>query len=129
LRKFKNRIIGCGVMVAVAFGLISIPIWGIEGKLLLGILFGTIVAIVNFNIMTISTKLMVERQQKLIYLLSMAARFFLYGITFYLTIINSGMMAIGTGAGFFTVQIAMFLIHGIGPMIVANKSKARRNVK
>ncbi len=112
LSSFKNEITRYGILVAAVFGLASIPFLGVEVQFLYGLSLGTAIAIVNFNLMAITFRLVLEKRNRSIAFIGYLLRLAVYGGVFLISIRVSLISALGTALGFLTLKLAMIYLHG-----------------
>jgi len=113
LTSFKNEIFKYGILTLAIFELASLPFLGWDAQFFYGLSLGTAVTIVNFNLMTLSLRLTLERRNLIISYFGYLIRLALYGGTFYLALKTGLICALGTLLGFFTLKLAMLYLHGI----------------
>ena len=112
LSSFKNEITRYGILVAAVFELASIPFLGLDAQFLYGLSLGTAIAIVNFNLMAITFRLVLEKRNRSIAFIGYLIRLAVYGGVFLISIRVSMISALGTALGFLTLKLAMFYLHG-----------------
>ena len=112
LSSFKNEITRYGILVAAVFELASIPFLGMDVQFLYGLSLGTAIAIVNFNLMAITFRLVLEKRNRSIAFIGYLLRLAVYGGVFLISIRVSLISALGTALGFLTLKLAMFYLHG-----------------
>ena len=119
--KFKNRILLYGLVAAGIFELISLIFLGLSTRFVYGLLIGTCIAVVNFNIMIFCAKRVLEKEKPYWSTLGYVIRFLIYGVVLYMTFRSSYIVGIGCGAGFLTIQTSIFYIHILSPKIFRKK--------
>jgi hypothetical protein len=112
LSSFKNEITRYGILVAAVFELASIPFLGLDAQFLYGLSLGTAIAIVNFHLMAITFRLVLEKRNRSIAFIGYLIRLAVYGGVFLISIRVSLISALGTALGFLTLKLAMFYLHG-----------------
>ena len=117
LTKFRNRIFLTAGIIAVIAEIISLFILGIDFIFAAGLLIGTVVAVVNFFIMSICTEISLEKKKPLVTIIGTLLRYVLYGISFTPTLLYSYKMGIACGMGFFTIQISIMFLFVILPSL------------
>lgn len=123
LKEFKNRIfIHCGI-IALGAELISMLVTGWNLRFLIGIVVGTIVTILNFNILIIFARRTLRLESKGQLVGGYFVRMLVYGAAFYLCLKGGMHCAIGSAIGFFTLHISIVVIYGIE----ANLPGAKKN--
>lgn len=110
---FKNEIIKYGIVAFVIFELASLPFLGWDGRFFYGLLLGTSITIVNFNLMAITSRLTLELQKVAVTYLGYLIRLCIYGGAFYLSLKVGILCGLGTVLGFFTLKLAMLYLYGI----------------
>ena len=115
LSKFKNRIFIYGILVMLIMEVISLPFLGFNLKFLIGLVLGTAIAIANFNIMTISSLMILQGRNKFLASMSYLIRLLLYGGVFYVSVKMSFAAGIASVCGFMTIKLAIIYIHAIKP--------------
>ncbi len=113
LTSFKNEIFKYGILTLAIFELASLPFLGWDAQFFYGLSLGTAITIVNFNLMTLTLRLTLERRNLVISYFGYLIRLALYGGTFYLALKTGLICALGTLLGFFTLKLAMLYLHGI----------------
>lgn len=113
LTSFKNEIFKYGIVTLAIFELASLPFLGWDAQFFYGLSLGTAVTIVNFNLMTLTLRLTLERRSIAISYFGYLTRLALSGATFYLALKTGLICALGTLLGFFTLKLAMLYLHGI----------------
>lgn len=113
LTSFKNEIFKYGILILAIFELASLPFLGWDAQFFYGLSLGTAVTIVNFNLMTLTLRITLERRNIAISYFGYLIRLALYGVTFYLALKTGLICAVGTLLGFFTLKLAMLYLHGI----------------
>ena len=112
LTAFKNQIFKYGIMVAAIFDVVSLPFLGLDAKFSYGLALGTAIAIVNFNIMEFTLKKTLQGNGGTISILGYIIRLAFYGGAFYMSMRMSPISGIGTLAGFLTLKVAIYYVHG-----------------
>ena len=115
LTKFKNKIFIYGILIMLIAEVISLPIHGFDWKFSVGLLLGTAIAIANFNIMTLTSAMILEGKHKALASMSYLIRLLLYGGVFYVSIKLSVPAGIGSICGIMTLKVAIFIIHAVIP--------------
>ena len=115
LTSFKNEIFKGGILVAAVFELASLPFLGLDAQFFYGLLLGTAIAIVNFNLMAFTFRQTLERRKSVIAFIGFFVRLAIYGFVFYMSIRIGLISALGTALGFLTLKFALFYLHGFKP--------------
>ena len=113
LTAFKNKIFKYGILTAVLMEVLSLPVLGFDRGFFYGISLGTAIAIVNFNIIEIFCKLALKKENRLIVFAGYLIRLTIYGFAFMSSLKIGLTCSAGVILGFFTIKIAIILIHGI----------------
>lgn len=129
LSKFKNQIFLYGIFVMILMEVISLPFLGFNIKYTYGLVLGTAIAIVNFNILTISSSWMLTGKNKFFASLSYLIRLLIYGGVFYIAMKTSYMAGLGSVLGFMTLKVSIFYIHGVKPGISRKKINKESNLQ
>lgn len=113
LAKFKNQIyVHCGI-IAVVSEIVPLFIIGFDVKFLTGIIAGTFITMINFNILMWSARKMLQNQSKGPVVGGYFIRMPIYGVSFFFCLKWSGYCAIGCVIGFITLAISILIIYGI----------------
>lgn len=123
LSKFKNKIFIYGVLVMLIMEVISLPFLGFNLKFLYGLLLGTAISIVNFNIMTFATVRMLKTGKSYLAAVNYIIRLLIYGGVFYVAIKTDNLSGLGCILGFITTKVAIYIVHGFKPGFKWMKSK------
>lgn len=115
LTSFKNEIFKYGIAAAAVMELASLPFLGLDAQFLYGLLLGTAIAIVNFNLMAFSFWLALEWRKGAIAFLGFLVRLAVYGAAFYMSVKIGLISGAGTALGFLTLKLALFYLHGFRP--------------
>lgn len=115
LTDFKSEIFKYGIAAAGVIELASLPFLGLDAQFLYGLLLGTAVAIVNFNLMAFSFWLALELGKGAVAFLGFLARLAVYGVAFYMSIKLGLISGAGTALGFLTLKLALIYLHGFKP--------------
>lgn len=115
LTKFKNKIFLYGILVMLLMEVISLLFLGFNLKFSYGLLLGTAISIVNFNILAITITRVVTSGKKFLATISYLIRLIIYGTVFLIAIKTSNYAGIGCVLGFLTTKVAIFFIHGLQP--------------
>ncbi len=121
IAQFRNKIFICAIIIAVIAQLISLFILGLDLEFTVGLIVGTVVAIVNFFVMVICLEITLEKKKVLINTLGFLIRFALYGISFAFTVMHSYKMGAGCAIGFFTIQLSILYLFAIKPSLKRTK--------
>jgi hypothetical protein len=113
LTAFKNEIFKYGIVASAIFELASLPFLGWDGRFFYGLLLGTAITIVNFNLTAITSRLTLELQKVVVTYLGYLIRLCIYGGTFYLSLRAGMISGLGTVLGFFTLKLAILYLYGI----------------
>jgi hypothetical protein len=130
LTKFKNRIFIYSLAIMAIIEMGSLPFQGLDWKFLCGLVLGTAMAIANFNIMTLSSIMLLSGKsligiRKVFASANFMIRLVLYGIIFYLSMRLSVVAGVASVCGFMTLRIAIYVIYVIIPFV--RKDFAKRH--
>lgn len=125
---FKNQIFIYGIIITAIFEVVSLPFLGLDLQFFYGLILGTTIAIVNFNILEFTLKKTLEGSGGSITFIGYIIRLALYGIAFYTAMKVSTISGIGVILGFVTLKLAIFYLHGIKTKFSQNR-KLRPEVK
>jgi|GEM_PF-1118241 len=111
---FKNQIFIYTLIVAVFCQLISLIFLGVDVKFSYGLVLGTCVAIVNFNLLVFSSKAILKNSKgKGFAFASYIIRLLIYGVAFYMAMKVSVPAGLASVVGFLTLKLAIFYVCGI----------------
>lgn len=113
LTSFKNEIFKYGIAALAMIELASLPFLGWDVQFFYGLSLGTAVTIVNFNIMSLTLRLTLEKRNIAISYFGYLIRLAIYGGTFYIALGNGIICGLGSVLGFFTLKAAMMYLHGV----------------
>lgn len=125
LTKFKQKIFIFGILIMLIMEVISLPIHGFDWKFSIGLILGTAIAVANFNIMTITSAMILGGKSRFLASLSYLIRLLLYGGVFYVSVKLSFPAGIGSVCGFMTLKIAIFIIHAVIPRFEKDDKKTQ----
>ena len=117
ISKFKKEITLCIIALAVVVEVVSLPFLGWNILFAYGLAIGTVVAIVNTNILSRAAQKAVDTDNKKVFISSYILRIVIYGGAFILSIKTAGIAGLGTAIGFFLPQISMYIVAGLLPKI------------
>jgi len=121
LANFKNKIIKFGIIIAAICELVSIPFLSLDTSFFYGLLLGTAISILNFNMMEIMLKKALEHREGIYVFLGYLIRLVIYGAAIYTTLKISPTSALGTLIGFLTLKIAIYYLYGFKPKFSKNR--------
>jgi len=113
LRKFKIQIYRYCIIIAAVIQLISIIVLGLDRVFTNCLILGTIVTIINFNILVYSAARLMQTKSKGPVVGGYFVRLPIYGIVFHICLKMGLQGAIGCVLGFITLHISMIYIYGI----------------
>lgn len=113
LRQFKNKIFLYAIITAAISQVISFFVLGLDFKFTYGLVLGTAVAIVNFNILegTLKTAMSGASAAGII-IVGYVIRLAFYGVSFYICVTTSYPCGAGAAIGYLTVKVAIYYLHG-----------------
>ena len=117
ISKFKKEISLCTVVLAIIVEIISLPIIGWNTLFVYGLAIGTVVAIINTNILSKAVEKAVENNKRKYIIITYILRMVLYGGAFALSLKTANIAGLGTAIGFFLPQISMHIVAGLFPKI------------
>ena len=124
LTAFKLQIFKYALIIAVIFGVGSLPFLGVSLPYLYGLVFGTCVAVAGFNILVFMSERLVARRKAWLAPVGYFIRLPMYGIAFYLCYMGYGLISgVACILGIMTVQLAIIYIHGIKAKLSKGKKK------
>lgn len=112
LTAFKNEIFKYGIIVAAIVELASLPFLGPDVQFLYGLILGTAISIVNFNLMEITFKRALVSKSSVIAFVGYLIRLVLYGGAFYMAMKVSNISGLASLLGFMTLKAAIYYLHG-----------------
>ncbi|WP_027400449.1 ATP synthase subunit I [Anaerovorax odorimutans] len=113
MTKLKNQIFRYGIIIALIIELCSLLFLGWNKQFAYGLLLGTVISIINFIIIEISSRNVLLSGNKWIGLIGYLVRLIIYGFTFYVSINVSKISAMGTIIGFCTLKMGIFYLYVI----------------
>ncbi|NLD19569.1 MAG: hypothetical protein GX663_04890 [Clostridiales bacterium] len=113
LKNFRNQIIKYDVVIACIIIVMSLPFLKLEPFFWLGVILGTITALLSLRIMIASGKRVAENGSKGAAVAGYFLRLPIYGVVFYFCIKMNLMCGLACGLGFLTTPISIFYIYGI----------------
>jgi hypothetical protein len=114
LNAFKKRILVHCLIIAAVAEIVFIIVKGFQPWILLGLIIGTLTAMVNFAILVRAGKALISLQSKAPVVGAYFIRLPIYGIVFFICVRLGGLYAaLGCGIGFLTVPFAIMIIYGI----------------
>ena len=117
ISKFKKEITLCIIALAVVVEVISLPFLGWNILFTYGLAIGTVVAIVNTNILSRAAEKAVATNKPRVVTISYILRMVIYGGAFLFSIKTARVAGIGTAIGFFLPQVSMYIVVGLFPII------------
>ncbi len=111
--KYKNQIILHAIGVFFLCELISLLFLKFNVHFLYGLLLGTAIAVVNFNLLYFASRLLCKVRQGGFYLgfLVSIVRLLIYGFAFYTAIKIDYIAAFATALGFLTIKISIYFFN------------------
>lgn len=113
LNQFKNQIFLGTIIVGLFCEVISLFFLGWNPKFAYGLLLGTAISIVNFNLMEFYLHKTLINSNRWMFFLGYMNRLLIFGVSFYVAIKVGILSGLGAIIGFMTLKIAIFYIHGI----------------
>lgn len=113
LNQFKNQIFLGTIIVGLFCEVISLFFLGWNPNFAYGLLLGTAISIVNFNVMEFYLHKTLINSNRWMFFLGYMNRLLIFGVSFYVAIKVGILSGIGAIIGFMTLKIAIFYIHGI----------------
>ena len=111
--KLINPLYGYCILIAVIIELGSLCIIGWVPQFLYGLALGTSVAIINYKLLVLSSKLSLEMGRGIILsIVGYCARLAIYGVAFYVSYKIGTVSGIATLLGYMTIKLAMFYVYG-----------------
>jgi hypothetical protein len=111
--KFRNQTILHTIAIAVIIEVVSLVVLGFSSKFLLGLLAGTATTIVNFAILESSAIGLMHTNSKIPVVTGYFLRLPIYGVVFYLCLMEGMRSVVGCALGFVTLPLALMYIYGI----------------
>ncbi|MDR0569704.1 MAG: ATP synthase subunit I [Clostridiales Family XIII bacterium] len=124
LTRFKNQIFLHGMIVALIFEAGALLVLGPDAMFAYGLVLGTCIAIVNFNILAITGRKLMNARRPLLSLASYVLRFCIYCMAFYMSLRLGFVSAVGTALGFFTLKLAIYYLHALKPALLKRSGKS-----
>ena len=112
LTGFKNKIFFHAIIIMGIIEVVSIPFLGLDVKFGYGLLMGTCISIVNFNILAITLNRALQNGNKLLVILSYFLRLAIYGFALISAFKVSNQAGLACILGFLTVKLAIDYLHG-----------------
>ncbi len=108
--KYKNQIILYAMVVFIIFEIISLIFLRFNVQFLYGLLLGTAIAIVNFNLLYLTSLLVCKIGHSGFFVSFMAAilRLFIFGFVFFAALKVSNLAAFAAAIGFLTIKIGIY---------------------
>ncbi len=120
--EFKNEIIKYSLFIALICEVLFIIIKGFDMHFAYGLMLGTAVAIVNFNISyLVIYRFIGNRKSAIINFFGYLIRLSIYGYAFYQSIQIGRLAAIGAVTGFLTIKMSIYYISVIKTIRIKNK--------
>ncbi len=114
LNAFKKRILVHCPVIALAAGIVFTAVKGFHPWILLGLIIGTLTAMVNFAMLVKAGQALVALKSKGPVVGAYFIRLPIYGIIFFICVKLGGLYAaMGCGIGFLTIPLAIAIIYGI----------------
>ena len=112
LTSLKNKIFFHAIIIMGIIEVISLPFLGLDVKFGYGLLMGTCISIVNFNIMAFTFSRALQNGNKLLVILSYFLRLAIYGFALISAFKVSNQAGLACILGFLTVKLAIYYLHG-----------------
>ena len=112
LTSFKNKIFFHSIIIMGIIEVISLPFLGLDVKFGYGLLMGTCISIVNFNIMAFTFNRALNSGNKALVFFSYLLRLAIYGFALISAFKVNNTAALACALGFLTVKLAIYYIHG-----------------
>ena len=124
--EYKNEVIKLNIIIVLICEAVSLFFIGFDIKFALGLIAGTVITVINMNILYAFVKIAVNNNWGIIFnLLGYVIRMTIYGLALYLSIKISNASAIGIAIGFLGINLSVFFAQGINII----KSRSKRRVK
>lgn len=120
--ELRNETIRYSLLTALIIKAVYVIIAGFNMQFTYGLILGTAVAIVNFNISYFVIKrIVLYKKGAILNFLSYILRISIYGYVFFKAIQISQLSALGIVAGFLTIKISIYYINVIKKRTINNK--------
>ena len=127
LTSFKLQIFKYALIIAVVFGVGSLPFLGFSIPYLYGLALGTCVAFAGFSILVFVSQRVILRGKAWLAPLGYFLRLPMYGLAFCLSYMGYGLTAgVACIFGLLTIQVAIIYVHGIKAKL--SKGKKENNI-
>jgi len=121
LSKFKKEIFRTCIVIACLAEAVSLLLHGFDKTFLMGIVLGTAVTIMNFNILVLSAEKMAQTKKKGPVVGGYFLRLPIYGAVFYLCLRISTAAAIACAVGFVSLHMSIAWLYGIRTLLPGAK--------
>ena len=121
LTSFKNKIFFHAIIIMGIIEVISLPFLGLDVKFGYGLLMGTCISIVNFNIMAFTFSRALNSGNKALVFISYLLRLAIYGVALISAFKVNNTAALACALGFLTVKLAIYYIHGVNPKVTKDR--------
>lgn len=124
LKEFKKEIVKYALFVALLAEIISIPFVGVKLAFTGGLIVGTAVTVLNFNLLVFSGEKVVSKGRAMPMVGGYFARLVIYGASFVLCVkLGEMFAAIGCVAGFVTIHVSILFTY----LVVYGLIKKKKN--
>ena len=113
LKRFKRQILIHTLAAAALFELLSLPFLRLNIQYSIGLLAGTCVSVISFNLLTFMSERALKSSQKWMASLGYLIRLPLYGVAFFFCMKYAKIAGLACLLGFLTGIIAVIYVHGI----------------
>jgi hypothetical protein len=110
---FKNRIFFHGFLIALIFEAGSLLFLGFDVGFAYGLVLGTAVSVVNFNILSYTSRKLLSNGHAWMGFAGYIVRLVVYGFAFYAALRVGLVAALGSALGFMTMKLAIYYVHGV----------------
>jgi hypothetical protein len=125
--KFKTQILLCGIVFASVIWVASLLVLGPNLEFVYGLVLGTCICIVNFNVLVLAGKKALDTRKPVFGYAGYLIRLCIYGTAFYMALKVGLLSGIGAVLGFFTLTMSIFSIHMIKPALMGRKNVSEIN--
>lgn len=110
---FRLQVFKYAFFIAILFELGSLPFIGISIQFSYGLLLGACTAIMNFNLLIMFSKKVLDAGKKWFAVIGYLLRLLIYGFVFYMCMRVSKIAGLSCVFGFLTIAIALFYQYGV----------------
>lgn len=122
LKRLANSLYGYSICAAIIIEAGSLLFIGWNPKFAYGLALGTCIAIVNYNLLVLSSKAMLEKRHGMsLGFIGYLVRLAIYGGVFLLSYSVGIVSGIATLFGYFTLKLGIFYLYGFKPGFASRK--------